>query len=120
MMSLCQNMELSPAGIDVVSICPGEVKTPFVKNRVKVVETNEKYGKRIARSYEMMERHDNGKRMEPSKIANIIYKQSYKKKSKPVIVVGAKAKLFNFAARVLPTSWFLKITNKVMGGGKID
>lgn len=120
MMSLCQNMELNQAGIDVIAICPGEVKTPFIKNRVKVVETNEKYGKRIARSYEMMERHDNGKRMEPSKVSGIIVKQCYKKKSKPMIVVGAKAKLFYFGTKILPMRWFLAITNKVMGGGKID
>ena len=120
MMSLCQRMELDQAGIDVTAICPGEAKTTFVKNRVKVVETNEKYGNRVARSFEKMEKHDNGKRMEPSKIANVIVKQSYKKHSKAVVVVGAKAKVFYIAYKILPLKWFLACANKIMGGGKIN
>ena len=120
MMSLCQRLELNQAGIDVTAICPGQVKTTFVKNRVKVVETNEKYGKRVARTYEKMEEQDNGKRMAPEKVAGVIVKQCYKKHSKAVVVVGGKAKLFYFAYKFMPLSWFLKCTDMFMGGGKID
>lgn len=120
MMSLCQRMELDQAGIDVTAICPGEVKTTFIKNRVKIVETNEKYGKRVARTYEKMEQHDNGKRMSPEKVAGVIVKQSYKKHSKAVVVVGGKAKLFYIAYKLLPLNWFLFFANKFMGGGKIN
>jgi hypothetical protein len=80
----------------------------------------EKYGKRVARTYEKMEQHDNGKRMAPEKVAGVIVKQSYKKHSKAVVVVGGKAKLFYMAYKLLPLNLFLACANKFMGGGKID
>ena len=119
MMSLCQRLELNQAGIDVTAICPGEAKTTFVKNRVKVSETNERYGNRVARSLEKCGRDDNRKRMAPEVIAKAIVKQSYKKHSKAVVVVGAKAKLFYFCYKFFPLSWFMAVSNKVMGGGKM-
>ncbi len=120
MLSLCQNLELKDAGIDVVAICPGEVKTPFVKNRVRVEETNERYGKKIERVFGDLNKRDNGKRMEPIKIAKVIVKQSYKKHSKPMIVIGKSAKMMYLGTKLFPMSWVMGVSNKIMGGGKID
>jgi len=120
MMSLCQRMELNQAGIDVTAICPGQAKTTFVKNRVKIYDTNERYGNRISGALDKCGKDDTRKRMPPEKIANVIVKQSYKKHSKPAIVVGAKAKLFYIAYKFLPLRWFMAFSNKIMGGGKID
>ena len=69
MMSLCQRMELETCGIDVCAICPGEVKTNFMKKRVRVLDTNERYGKRVENAFKFMDKHDEGKRMKPEKIA---------------------------------------------------
>lgn len=120
MMALCQRMELKQAGIDVVAICPGEVKTPFMKNRIRITDTNERYGKQVDRAFEFLDKHDEGKRMAPEKVGKIIVKQCYKKRTKPMLVIGGPFKLMHFGTRVLPISWTLGITNKFMGGGTID
>lgn len=119
MMSLCQRMELDQAGIDVTAICPGEAQTTFIKNRVKIYETNERYGNRVSGALEKCGKDDNRKRMPPEKISKVIVKQAYKKHSKASVVIGAKAKLFYIAQKFLPLSWFMYFSNKIMGGGKI-
>ena len=58
--------------------------------------------------------------MEPSKVGAIIAKQCYKKRTRPMLVIGGPFKLMYFGTRVLPLSWTLALTNKFMGGGKID
>lgn len=118
MMSLCERMELEPAGIDVCAICPGEVKTNFMKKRVRVVETNSRYGKRVENAFAFMDKHDAGKRMKPEKIADVIVKQANRKKSKPFKIVGFGFKLIYLGIKICPISLVLKITNKHMGGLK--
>jgi len=119
MMSLCQRMELDQAGIDVTAICPGQAKTTFVKNRVKVSETNERYGNRVSGALDKCGKDDTRKRMAPEVIAKVIVKQSYKKHSKAAVIIGAKAKMFYFCYKFFPLSWFMAVSNKVMGGGKM-
>lgn len=120
MMGLCQRMELKQAGIDVTVICPGEVKTPFMKNRVRIEETNDHYGKQVERAFAFLDKHDSGKRMPPEKVAKVVVKQSYKKHSSAVKIVGGSFKFLHFGVKVLPTSWSLAIINKFMGGGTIE
>ncbi len=119
MLTMCQRMELEQAGIDVCAICPGEVKTEFMKKRVRVEETNERYGNQVKGAFEFLDKHDDGKRMPPSKIAQVIVKQTKRKKSKPFVIVGGKFKLIYFGIRILPTKLVLWATNKFMGGGKM-
>lgn len=118
MLTLSQRMELAPYGIDVCAICPGEVKTNFTKKRVRVVETNERYGDRVEKAFKFMDKHDDGKRMPPEKIANIVVKQANRKKSKPFVVVGFEFKLIYLGIKFLPINMVLKFTNKFMGGNK--
>ena len=120
MATMCQRMELERAGIDVCAVCPGEVKTGFMKKRVRIENTSEHYGKQVERAFAFLDKHDNGKRMPPQKVAKAIYKQAKRKKSKPFVIVGGSFKLLYFGVKILPTSWVLKLTNKFMGGGKID
>lgn len=120
MMSLCQRMELEKAGIDVCAICPGEVKTGFMKKRVRIEETNEHYGKQVERAFKFLDKHDEGKRMAPEKIGKIIYKQSCKRKMKPMKILGFKFKLMYLAIKTFPLGMILRLTNKFMGGGTIE
>ena len=113
-------MELSKAKIDVCAVCPGEVKTGFMKRRVRIEDTNERYGKQVERAFAFLDKHDEGKRMPPEKVAKAIYKQAKRKKSKPFVIVGGSFKLIYLGVKLLPTSWVLALTNKFMGGGNID
>src|SRR5574344_767469 len=69
------SMELKPFGINVISICPGDVKTNFTKNRVKIFATNERYGDRIENSAFNIDKNQE-KRMSVEFVANRIVKIS--------------------------------------------
>ncbi len=112
MYSKCLKMELASSKINVISICPGDTKTNFSKNRVKVFETNERYGDRIQKSIDKVEGNQE-KRMSPTYVANKIVKYASKKHPKPMYIIGAKYKFLYFLSRVLPQSAILKITNKM-------
>ena len=116
-LSYSLRMECAPCGIDVTTICPGDVKTNFTKNRIKHYETNERYGDRIQKATQHVDGRE-GKRMPASKVANTVYKLSKKKKMKPMVIVGGKYKLLYFAMRFLPLNWLLLATNKLLGGNK--
>ena len=45
-----QRSEIKPLGIDMCTICPGDIKTNFTANRVKEFETNERYGDAIQKA----------------------------------------------------------------------
>ncbi|MGN1221706.1 MAG: SDR family NAD(P)-dependent oxidoreductase [Christensenellales bacterium] len=117
MYSDCLRLELKPLGINVVSICPGDVKTNFTKNRVKIFDTNERYGNRIANAAYNIDKNQE-KRMEPLSVAKKIVKISLKKKPKPMYIIGAKYKLLYFTSRVFPKSAILYFTDKMFGGKK--
>lgn len=119
MSTMCQRMELAKAGIDVCAVCPGEVKTEFMKKRVRITETNERYGKQVERAFDFLDKHDEGKRMPPEKVAKAIYKQAKRRSSKPFVIVGGSFKLIYFGIKILPARWVLGLTNKFMGGGNI-
>jgi len=108
----CLRMELSQTGIQVTSICPGDIKTNFTKNRVKVYETNERYGQSIKLSTEPTAKSE-GRRMDPDKAIKAMYKICEKKKLKPRYIVGGQQKVFNFFRKILPKSCMMKITEKI-------
>lgn len=114
MYSKCLSMELAPSKINVISICPGDTKTNFSKNRVKVYQTNQRYGDSITKSIHKVEANQE-KRMEPNYVASKIFKFANKKHPKPMYIIGAKYKLLYFANRFLPQSVMLKFTNKMFG-----
>ena len=117
MYSDCLRLELKPLGINVVSICPGDVKTNFTKNRVKVFETNERYGDRIANSAYNIDKNQE-KRMSPTYVAKKIIKYSLKKKPKAMYIIGTKYKFLYFASKIFPKSVILYFTEKMYSGKK--
>jgi short-subunit dehydrogenase len=108
-------MELAPLGIDVVAICPGDIKTNFTANRVKDFTTNERYGNRLKTATEKSDGREN-KRIPQEVCALKTYKKITKKRCKPFYIIGKKYKFLNFLTRITPKSWLLKITAKLYGG----
>ncbi len=105
-------MELAHAKIDVVSICPGDTKTPFTTNRVKNFETTSRYEDR-AKSATLKLDSKTEKRMSTEYVANKIYNICNKNKTKPQYIVGNKYKVFYFFQKVLPIKLFNKIIEKL-------
>ena len=110
MMSFSMRMELKKSGINVVSVCPGDVKTGFTKNRIKNYETNVRYGNRPQKAAEKIDSREN-KRMRADKTAKKIFRIANKKK-KAMYIIGAKYKIFWFFKRILPANTFIKIIGK--------
>ncbi len=110
-------MELKPLGITVSSICPGDIKTPFIKNRVKFFETNDRYQDRIQKASDKVE-SGNDKRMTIDFAVNKMYKIMKKTKPKYQYIIGGKYKLLYFALRFFPKSMYLNIVERHFGGHK--
>lgn len=110
-------LELKESKIKVCTVCPGEVKTNFTKNRVKNFSTNERYAGRIANAAYGIDRKDS-KRMPATKVANQIFKIANKKRVKPMIIIGFKMKLLYFVSKFVPLKVLLFFTDKFMGGHK--
>lgn len=115
MYSDCLRMELKPLGIKVVSICPGDVKTNFTKNRVKIFETNQKYGDRIANSAHNIDKNQE-KRMSATMVAKKIVKIAGKKNPRPMYIIGAKYKIFYFASKIFSKRTMLFAIEKLFNG----
>jgi len=117
MLSYGLSMELKPLNIQVCSVCPGEVKTNFTKNRVKNFETNERYGERISNAAHYIDKRQD-KRMSPEIVANRIFKQANKKKMKNMIIISKTYHILYPISRIIPIKWLLNSTNKLLGGFK--
>lgn len=114
MLSLSENLELKESNIKVISICPGDTKSNFNKNRVRNLNTNERYNNRIESTTNKIKNSDN-KRMDTNKVAKKIFKQTYKNNPSPLKIIGLKYKFLYFLKRIFPTRWFLYLTHKFLG-----
>jgi len=115
MLSLSLSMECKMLGIKVLSVCPGDVKTNFTKNRVKNFSTNERYKDRISLATNRLDGRED-KRMNVEKVAKVIFNYSRKKHPKAYIIIGGKYKLLHFAMKFLPASLLQYFTEKFFGG----
>lgn len=104
-------MELKHAGIKVSVINPGDVKTPFITNRVKNFETNLRYQGRVQKAFDIVETKNN-KRMSASYCASRIYHISRRLKLKSSYIIGAKYKLLYFLSHFVTESCLINIINK--------
>ncbi len=104
-------MELSRTNIQVTSICPGDVKTNFSNNRVKIYETNERYGSSIELSTKPTEKTEN-RRMKSGYAVKKMYKICEKKKLKARYIVGKEYKLFNFCRKIFTDNLISKVLTK--------
>lgn len=105
-------MELKNCGIRVTSICPGDIKTNFTKNRVKISDGG-RYGDAPNLAAQKIDGREN-KRMELNSAAKKIYRYCVKSR-KPMYIIGAKYKVLNFLRRILPQKTFLDVTGKLFG-----
>ncbi len=96
-------MELSKTNIQVTSICPGDVKTNFSENRVKVYETNERYGSSIELSTKPTPKTEN-RRMSTEYAVKKLVQICEKKHLKPRYIIGKQYKVFNFCRRIFSTN----------------
>ena len=104
-------MELKDSGVDVLCICPGDVRTNFSKNRVKTFDTNFRYGNKIEESAKQIDKRE-PKRMTIEYATKKMYKIANKKKSKPMYIIGDSMKWAYFANRIFPLKWILGFTGK--------
>ena len=105
-------MELSRTKIQVTSVCPGDVKTNFSKNRVKDYETNERYGKSVELSTKPTEKTEK-RRMSPEYAIKKLYKICEKRHYKPRYIIGKQYKFFNFCNKVFSKNFMTNITTKI-------
>lgn len=108
-------MEVADSGVDVVTVCPGDVKTSFSAHRVKLTETNFRYGERVKRAIYKAESNQD-KRMSPGVVAAKIVRISDRRRTKPCYVIGAKYKFFVWAQRIMPTGWYHALIRRMYGG----
>ncbi len=107
-------MELSQTGIKVISFCPGEIKTNFSANKYADVQTNERYGKRVENALKKVSDREEH-RMSLDKISKKIYKKCVKGR-KAMYVIGGIYKILYLGYKLLPTTTYLKLTDKLLGG----
>ena len=103
-------MELKPAGITVVAVCPGEIRTNFSANRIADRATNERYGDRVAASLDRIAAKTE-KRMPADVAAKKIF-AICEHGRKAVYVVGGKYKFFRFAQKLLPDTFFIETAGR--------
>lgn len=107
-------MELKPSKIDVVCICPGDIRSNFTANRLKFTDTNERYGDNVIRAQQKVDGRQH-KRMDETKAGKKIARISMKKRG-PLYIVGGKYKLLNFASHIFPAKVILWATERTFGG----
>ena len=113
-MSYALRMELAPIGIDVVAICPGDIRTNFTANRIKNYESSDRYGNRLYLATEKSDSREN-KRMSAEVCSRKIFGIINKKHTRPYYIIGGKYRALHFLTRLTPKSWLLSATNKIMG-----
>ena len=113
-MTYAQRMELKNLGIDMCTICPGDIKTNFTANRIKEYETNDRYGDCIANATKKVDARED-KRMPVAVCAKRMYKIINKKHYKPMYIIGNAHKFLYFIARFLPKKTLLWGINKFCG-----
>jgi len=113
-LTYAQRAEVKNLGIDMCTICPGDIKTNFTANRVKEFETNDRYGDCIKKATKKVDGREN-KRMPAETCAKRMFKIINKKKLKPMYIIGNFHKFLYFVARFVPTKWLLWGINKYCG-----
>ena len=110
-------MECKPLGIEVCCVCPGDTKTNFTKNRVKIYDSNDRYGDRILQATNGIDSREN-KRMKVDVVAKVVFKLSCKHSLPCHVIVGAKYKFLHFIMRFFPINMLLNVTERFFGGHK--
>ena len=112
MLSFSLNMECKKSGIQVSAICPGDTKTNFTANRVKISNTNDRYGDSIVKSANKIDSRED-KRMSVESVAKKIFKITNRKRLPYQKIIGFKYKVFYFCSLILPKRAFMSVVNKI-------
>ena len=111
-MSECLRAELEPSGVSVSLVEPGDTKTGFTKNRVRIAEISDRYTARFETSLARME-HDEQHGMEPGRVAHLIVKIAGKKNPPVRVVCGVSYKILRFIKRFLSDRLVYRIVSKL-------
>ena len=102
--------ELSPFGITLTAVLPGDTRTGFTAARNKIDDPEGLYGGRIARSVERME-HDEQNGVPAETVGALIARVALKPHVKPFYIPGFSYNLVNVLMRILPSG----VANKLIG-----
>lgn len=106
--------EVSPFGIKVIAVMPGDVKTGFTAARKKNTVSENIYKQAEDRAVKRMEKDEqNG--MPPEKVAACVYKAAVKKHPRVFYSVGFIYRVFALLSKILPTGLVNKIEGKMYG-----
>lgn len=98
---LALHNEVRPFNISVCAIMPGDIASGFTDARHKSAAGDDVYSGRIERSVTVME-HDERTGMTPEFAGNFVAKYALKKRSRPLVAMGAAYKGAAVLAKLLP------------------
>ena len=108
--TMAMGNELSPFGISLTAVLPGDTKTGFTAARNKIDDPEGLYSGRIERSVQRMEQDEqNGVPAEV--VGALIAKVALKKRVKPLYIPGFSYNLVNVLIRILPSG----LANRLIG-----
>ena len=110
--SLSLANEVSPFGIDITYIQPGDIRSGFTAARKKQYNGDEIYHGRISRSVTGMEK-DEQHGMPPEIAGNLIAKIATKKNLAPIYTIGLQYKTVCILIKLLPTTLANFIIKKI-------
>ena len=108
--TMAMGNELTPFGITLAAVLPGDTKTGFTAARQKIDDPDDLYQGRIARSVARME-HDEQHGVPAQKVGDLIAKVALKRRVKPLYIPGFSYNLINVLMRLLPSG----VANRLIG-----
>ena len=100
--TMAMGNELSPFGITLAAVLPGDTKTGFTAAREKIDDPEGLYGGRIERSVTRME-HDEQHGVPAETVGALIARVALKRRVKPLYIPGFSYNLVNVLMRLLPS-----------------
>lgn len=110
-LALSLRNEVAPFGIEVCSLMPGDVKTPFTASRSKNREGSDIYTN-MEHAVSTME-HDEQNGIAPERMARKILSLARAKHPEAVSTVGLKYKAFMMLGKLFPTTLAYRIIGKM-------
>ncbi len=106
--------EVSPMGVQVCALMPGDIKTGFTKNRHKNEFDSPIYEKRVDKSVGVME-NDERNGMDPEIAAKVISRLIRKKRMPLYKTIGFKYKIFVLLHKILPARFANFVVGAIYG-----